>query len=48
MHVARGDGYLENIRLSGFVGTLLDLAVMRRLLDEVEDLLGERFIGLRL
>jgi hypothetical protein len=48
MRVARGDRYLGNIRLCGFVGTLLDLAVMRRLLDEVEDLLGERFVGLRL
>jgi hypothetical protein len=48
MRVARGDGYLGNIRLRGLVGTLLDLAVMRRLLDKVEDLLGERFVGLRL
>lgn len=32
-------------RLGGFVGALLELPVVRRLLNEVEDVLGERFVG---
>ncbi|KAI3486741.1 hypothetical protein L1887_49691 [Cichorium endivia] len=34
-------------RLGGLVGTLLELLVVRSLLDEVEDLVGERGVGQR-
>lgn len=32
-------------RLGSFIGTLLELPVVRRLLDEVKDVLSEGFIG---
>lgn len=44
-HDEFGDTAVE--RLGGLVGTFLQLAVVRRLLNNIKDLLGERLVGQR-